>query len=54
MEFNGEEYHVHLLFQYHADLQISKLVNNVKSLTSRRLRQEYTEHLEKFFWKDAF
>jgi len=54
VEFNGEEDHVHLLFQYHPDLQISKLVNNVKSVTSRKLRQEYAEHLEKFFWKDVF
>jgi putative transposase len=54
VEFNGEEDHVHLLFQYHPDLQISKLVNNVKSVTSRRLRQEYSEYLEKFFWKDVF
>ncbi|MCM0594500.1 MAG: IS200/IS605 family transposase [Gloeotrichia echinulata IR180] len=54
VEFNGEEDHVHLLFQYHPDLQLSKLVNNVKSVTSRKLRQEYAEHLEKFFWKDVF
>ena len=54
VEFNGEEDHVHLLFQYHPDLQLSKLVNNIKSVTSRRLRQEYAEHLEKFFWKDVF
>ena len=54
VEFNGEEDHVHLLFQYHPDLQLSKLVTNIKSVTSRRLRQEYAEHLEKFFWKDVF
>ncbi len=54
VEFNGEEDHVHLLFQYYPDLQLSKLVNNVKSVTSRKLRQEYAEHLEKFFWKDVF
>ncbi|WYL98679.1 MAG: IS200/IS605 family transposase [Gloeotrichia echinulata DVL01] len=54
VEFNKEEDHVHLLFQYHPDLQLSKLVNNIKSVTSRRLRQEYAEHLEKFFWKDVF
>lgn len=54
VEFNGEEDHLHLLFQYHPDLQLSKLVNNVKSVTSRKLRQEYAEHLEKFFWKDVF
>jgi putative transposase len=54
VEFNKEEDHVHLLFQYHPDLHLSKLVNNIKSVTSRRLRQEYAEHLEKFFWKDVF
>lgn len=37
VEFNGEEDHVHLLFQYHPDVQLSTLVNNVKSVTSRKL-----------------
>jgi putative transposase len=54
VEFNGEEDHVHLLFQYHPDVELSKLVNNLKSVSSRKLRQEFAEHLEKFYWKDAF
>lgn len=54
IEFNGEEDHVHLLFQYFPDLELSKLVNNVKSVTSRRLRQEFAEHLDKIYWKDVF
>jgi putative transposase len=54
VEFNGEEDHVHLLFQYHPDVELSKLVNNLKSVSSRKLRQEFSEHLEKFYWKDAF
>lgn len=54
VEFNGEEDHVHLLFQYHPDVELSKLVNNLKSVSSRKLRKEFTEHLEKFYWKDVF
>lgn len=43
--FNGEDDHVHLLFQYHPDVELSKLVNNLKSVSSRKLRQEFAEHL---------
>ena len=53
VEFNGEEDHVHLLFQYHPDLQLSTLVNNVKSITSRKLRQEFSEHLSKIYCQDV-
>ena len=51
VEFNGEEDHIHLLFQYHPDLQLSKLVNSLKSVTSRKLRQEFLEELEKVYYK---
>ncbi|MBD0388065.1 MAG: IS200/IS605 family transposase [Nostoc sp. C3-bin3] len=61
IEFNGvrvasrrEDDHVHLLFQYHPDVELSKLVNNLKSVSSRKLRQEFAEHLESFYWKDVF
>jgi putative transposase len=54
VEFNGEVDHVHLLFQYHPDLQLSILVNNLKSVSSRKLRSEFAEHLAVFYWKDVF
>jgi putative transposase len=54
IEFNGEDDHVHLLFQYHPDIALSNLVNNLKSVTSRKLRQEFSEHLNSFYWKDVF
>jgi putative transposase len=54
VEFNGESDHVHALFQYHPDLQLSTLVGNIKSTTSRRLRQEFAEHLRRFYTKDVF
>ena len=53
VEFNGEEDHIHLLFQYHPDLQISTLVNNLKSVSSRKLRQEFSERVNQFYRKDV-
>ena len=37
IEFNGEEDHIHLLFQYYPQMDLSKFVNNIKSVASRRL-----------------
>ena len=54
IEFNGETDHVHILFQYHPDLQLSTLIGNIKSITSRKLRQEFTQHLSRFYSKDVF
>ncbi len=51
VEFNGEEDHVHLLFQYHPEIQLSKLVNSLKSVSSRKLRQEFLPELEKTYYK---
>lgn len=53
VEFNGEADHVHVLFQYHPDIAISSLVNNIKSVSSRRLRQEFADHLSEFYKKDV-
>jgi putative transposase len=50
IEFGGESDHVHLLFETHPSVDLSKLVNNLKTVTSRKLRSEFTEHLRKFYW----
>jgi len=53
IEFNGEENHIHLLFQYLPQMELTKLVNNLKTVTSRRLRSEFTEQVDKFYYKDV-
>jgi putative transposase len=53
IEFNGEEDHIHLLFQYFPDIALNKLVNNLKSVSSRRIRQEYGEKLNAIYKKDV-
>jgi len=40
---DGEEDHIHILIEYPPKLSISILVNNLKSVSSRRLRQFNTQ-----------
>jgi putative transposase len=53
IEINGEEEHIHLLFQYSPQMELPKFVNNLKSVTSRRIRSEFAEHVNKIYWKDV-
>jgi putative transposase len=53
IEFNGESNHIHLLFQYTPQMQLSKLVNNLKTVSSRYLKKEFEERFKQFYWKDA-
>jgi putative transposase len=40
-EFNGEPDHVHLLVNYQPKVALSELVNSLKGVSSRRLKQEF-------------
>jgi putative transposase len=40
IEFNGEKNHIHLLFQYYPQMELAKFVNNIKSVSSRRIRTQ--------------
>ncbi|MCT8248738.1 IS200/IS605 family transposase, partial [Proteus faecis] len=42
IEMDGEPDHVHLLVAYPPKLAVSVMVNNLKSVSSRRLRQQNT------------
>jgi len=54
IEFGGEEDHVHLLIDIHPALDISVLINNLKSASSKRLRRVFAGHVKKFYWKPLF
>jgi putative transposase len=41
VECNGEDDHVHLLVEYPPQVAVSRLVNSLKGVSSRRLRQRY-------------
>ncbi|MEU9700027.1 IS200/IS605 family transposase [Streptomyces sp. NPDC047981] len=50
VEFNGMNNHVHLLVNFPPKVAISTLVNSLKGVSSRRLRQEYPE-LVRHYWR---
>lgn len=54
VEFGGEADHVHILFEAHPTIELAKLIKNLKSVSSRRIRSEYAEHLSRFFSKPYF
>lgn len=49
-EFNGESDHVHLLVNFPPNVEISKLVNSLKGVSSRLLRKQFPA-LERRCWK---
>lgn len=51
IEFNGEADHIHLLFKYYPQLQLSKFVNSFKTTTSRLIRKEFSAEVDKVYWK---
>ncbi|MFG2673876.1 MULTISPECIES: IS200/IS605 family transposase [unclassified Streptomyces] len=58
-EFNGEDDHVHLLVHYPPKVQLSKLVNSLKGVSSRYLRQEFTGRTNRAimhgrFWSPSY
>ena len=53
IEFNGDADHVHLLFQYYPQMELPKFVSNLKSVSSRRLRSEFAERVDQFYWKSV-
>jgi putative transposase len=50
VEFNGDSEHVHLLVEYAPTLCVTRLVNSLKGVSSRLLRQEFPE-LRQHYWR---
>jgi putative transposase len=50
IEFNGEADHVHALISVNPRTQPSKLVNNLKTVSSRLIRKEFSEQVQKVYW----
>jgi putative transposase len=54
IEFGGEADHVYLLVSIHPALNISTLINNLKSASARRMRNRFAGHLRTFYEKPYF
>lgn len=53
-EFNGEPDHVHLLVDLAPDTLISQLVASPKSASSRIVKKEFQEQVNKYYWQPVF
>lgn len=54
LEFGAEADHVHLLVDIHPALNLSVLINNLKTATARRARNRFGEQLARFYRKPQF
>jgi len=43
--------HIHLLLDMHPNIMPSRFINSLKTVTSRLLRKEFSNHLKKYYWK---
>ena len=60
IEFGGEPNHIHIVFRFFPQIQLSKFINNLKSVTSRKIREEFSEEVtamyggKKVFWTEGY
>ena len=50
LDFNSSSDHCHLIFEFKPDVQLSKLIANLKTVSSRLIRKEYPEQHQKYFY----
>ena len=60
IEFDGEADYLHILMSVNPKVQPSKLVNNLKTVSSRLIRKDFSEHLNRVyrgkpvFWSQTY
>ncbi len=52
-KFNGEQDYVHLLINYPPKVSVSKMVNSLKGVSSRQLKQYHPELIKPAYMKNA-
>lgn len=54
LEFNGEEDHIHILFELPPSAAPSVIVCSLKTQLSKEVRKRYMEQIQGKLWKDSF
>jgi len=54
LEANGEADHIHLLIKAHPSVDLAKYINSIKTVSSRLIRKEFSEHVARYYWKPYF
>jgi len=50
IEFNSESDYCHLIIEFKPDVQLSKLIANLKTVSSRLIRKEYPDLSKQYFY----
>lgn len=53
-EYAIQDDHVHILFDGAPQTHLDDFVNGLKTFTSRKLRKEFADFLEPYYWKPYF
>lgn len=53
-ECSGEKDHIHLLIDAHPSLNLARMIGNLKTVSARRIRQEFKTHLAHYYWRGIF
>ncbi len=51
LEFNGESDHVHMLLELNPKVALSTFINNLKTVSSRYIRKDFSAHLSKIYYQ---
>ncbi len=54
IELGGVGDHIHVLFDGYPGLKLVNFIKNLKSVSSRHMRKEYDDYLEKHLWGGEF
>lgn len=54
IEFSGGLNYVQLLIDFFPDVAPVKFVNTLKTISSQMIRNEFSNHINKFYWRPIF
>ena len=54
LSVNTDIDHIHILFEAPPQVQLSSIINNYKTVTSRLIRKKFAEQLKPYYWKNYF
>ncbi len=54
VDFNSESDHCHLIVEFKPDIELSKLIANLKTVSSRLIRKEYPDLSKQYFYGQPY
>lgn len=54
LELNGEQDHIHILFELPPHVILSRIICNLKTKTSKEIRSRFLGHVNQYLWGGKF